>query len=142
MWWLSTKLLCYLTTHEHQGKDYYDHADELEELLVKYTVYQQAGTKDVTFERIDQTGAEGNYIKATYKDKDGNEVVRYFDYVTAGKDGNPISRQDALIGILGLPNLYAEFHNANKIDHIIIVSWDENVSAKPKDDLGWKISFL
>ena len=50
------------------------------------------------------TDVDGRYIEVTYKDQDGNEQTRYFDYATADKDGNAIANRNETTTYWSFPN--------------------------------------
>ncbi len=79
---------------------YYEEADKLANLLIQYKMLTDAQVNnytDVTFsdwiENKDASGKklEGKHVVATYKDENGVVRERYFDYVTAGENGETVA---------------------------------------------------
>ena len=92
------------TTKSADGQTYWEAADQLANLLIKYKMLSDAQVNnytDVNFsndgnwiEYEKGTDVDGRYIEVSYKDQNGNEQTRYFDYATADKDGNAIANRN------------------------------------------------
>ena len=72
------------------GQNYWDAADKLANMLIQYKMLSDAQVNDYTDVKFSNDGnwieydkgtdIDGRYIKVTYKDENGIEHTRYFDY--------------------------------------------------------------
>ena len=77
-----------------QTKNYWEAANELANLLVKYSFYQNVGVKSISYSKWEQNSGTGNYVKVEYTDADGATKTAYFDYVTIDSNGKVLYNQD------------------------------------------------
>ena len=79
--------------------NYYSVASKLAELLIQYKMYTQAQIndyKEIGFETWKEYGGgnDGSYVTVTYTDKDNVKHEEYYDYVTAGSNGEAIENRN------------------------------------------------
>lgn len=82
------------------GTDYWAVANELANLLVRYSFYQDEGVTEIVNSSWVSTNGDkavGNYVRVEYK-KAGQTYIEYFDYVLADANGKVVYEQDGKIG--------------------------------------------
>ena len=95
---------------------YYTAADRLAELLITYKLYQESNVVDVDFGTWDSSNYNLNHVKVTYTGTDNENYLEYFDYVTAGANGNALyTNKDTN------KNGITDNDDPTLIDHIIVV---------------------
>ena len=130
------------TTKSADGQTYWEAADQLANLLIKYKMLSDAQVNnytDVNFsndgnwiEYEKGTDVDGRYIEVSYKDQNGNEQTRYFDYATADKDGNAIANRNETTTYWSFPNYNktANRDDATKVKYIYIVEMKKSHDGK------------
>ena len=98
----------------HDGHNYYTIANDLAELLIKYSFYQEGIVDGINYSKWDNGGYTNNSVKVSYT-ANGQEQYAYFDYVTVDQNGVALTNPDGS----ALKNNGS--HNPNNVSGIMIV---------------------